>query len=250
MKSIDPFEQLAHFWGRHGLDLLFPPRCSVCGEDLQRDYSSSQWSDVCQRCERLLSADVPRCMVCGEVCFETVDGCRQCTDCRPPWQGLIALSGYGLHTRDAVLRAKHPGGEVIAAAMGRLLAEKHRALIDSWKVECVVPVPMHFVRRAFRGTNPAEEIARGFSKTMGFLWSRALARVQSTRMQNELPFSKRAANVRNAFQIRARVRGKRMLLIDDVCTTGSTLKACSGVLLRAGAEKVFCAVVSKADRSA
>ena len=163
--------------------------------------------------------------------------------------GLAVLGGYRNDVRGAILRCKRPGGEPLVAALAGLLVARHRQTFAQWCVELVVPVPMHWSRRMVRGTSAADELAAAIAARLGLPRRPVLRRAVATRMQNELPIEQRRGNVSAAFQVRGDVRGKTILLVDDVSTTGSTLAACSHGLTAAGACDVYAAVVAKADRS-
>jgi ComF family protein len=148
-----------------------------------------------------------------------------------------------------VLRAKRPAGDDVAAALASLIVRKHGERLASWDVGRVVPVPMHWLRRSIRGTSAADELSRRIARLLGLPHSPTLSRQRATRMQNELPITDRPRNVQGAFRSRQRIDGERILLVDDVVTTGATLSACCRALLAAGAVAVDVAVVAKADRS-
>lgn len=173
--------------------------------------------------------------------------CRTCRGRRPDWDGLVVLSGYADEVRDAVLTAKRPGGALVAAGLATLLVERHRSQLAEWRIDAVVPVPMHWRRRLTRRASSADSLARGAAAGLGLPCRSLLVRTRATRMQNELPPGQRRANVRSAFRATGGVRGRRLLLVDDVTTTGGTLSACRAALVAAGAEAVFAAAVARAD---
>lgn len=244
-------------WLASGIDLLFPPRCGLCHEDIPCQDEARRESlggtsrhlpcGFCEACARSLSTDVARCTCCGAVAGAL--GCRRCRT-RRGWDGIVVLSAYDDRLRDAVLRAKRPAGEGIAQGLATLLYRRHEATLRGWGVDTVVPVPMHWLRRAARGASAAEELSRSLAALLGVPARPVLSRWRATRMQNELPVYERRGNVRDAFRARQRVDGRRILLVDDVVTTGSTLAACRRVLAAAGATAVFCAVIAVADRLA
>lgn len=157
------------------------------------------------------------------------------------------LGGYGGPLREVVLRAKRPAGARVAAALAALLVHRHGVPLRTAGADCVVPVPMHWWRRSLRGASLADELAGGVAALIGLPVSRVLARRRATRMQNELPAEERPRNVDGAFHVRRRLRGARVILVDDVMTTGATLTACCRALAAAGAGGVDVAVVARAD---
>lgn len=244
-------------WVGTGLDLLFPPRCALCHDELDAGPPDpvaaavpprSGRRDFCRLCSLALTTDVPRCERCGEPGGGR-GGCRRCGLRRDERQGIVVLAAYGDRLRDAVLRSKRPGGEVVAGGLARLLLQRHGRVLRGWGVDAVVPVPMHWLRRMTRGASAAEEVARALAAPLGLPLRPLLRRWRCTRMQNELPVSERRDNVRGAFRVRRAVAGLRVLLVDDVVTTGSTIAACRRALLDAGAAAVFTAVVARADRT-
>ena len=248
-------------WAAEGFDLLFPPRCVLCrgdippGSDAVESCASACHAagtsldrTLCQACMRAVSTDVSRCLRCGEP-SAAGDGCSRCRGRRCDWDGIAVLASYGDRLRDAVLRAKHPGGIDVCQALATLLVRKQCDTFAAWQIDAAVPVPMHWFRRAVRGTNAADEAARRVARLMGVRFLVALSRSKATRMQNEIPVHQRRGNVSSAFHARRSVNGKRILLVDDVVTTGATLAACQRVLMAAGARAVFVKAIAKADRS-
>jgi predicted amidophosphoribosyltransferase len=160
-------------------------------------------------------------------------------------------AGAGGHLGPPVGAARHLAHHRadVAAALASLIVRKHGERLASWDVGRVVPVPMHWLRRSIRGTSAADELSRRIARLLGLPHSPTLSRHRATRMQNELPIADRPRNVLGAFRSRRRLDGERILLVDDVVTTGATLSACCRALLAAGAVTVDVAVVAKADRN-
>ena len=233
------FEELA---GR-GIDLVCPPRCGFC----RAETASGGLSVVCPECQRLLAIDIARCLRCGAP-GSAEGACRHCRGRWREWDGIVLLGGYADHLRQAVLAAKRPAGELVLAGLAALLLDKHRETLAAWRPDLVVPVPMHWIRRMARGTSAAQGLARQLGASLGVPCRGSLRRIRSTRMQNELPPGERPANVRGVFRSSPAVAGRRVLLVDDVTTTGATLAECRAALIAAGATAVYAAVVARADR--
>lgn len=247
-------------WASEAIDLLFPPQCVLCrregslppsalgsgGESGEGSLCVAATASICGGCAGELSAGRPRCLRCGAE--GNSEPCRSCRGRFRDWDGIVVLGGYGGLLRQAVLRAKRPQGEDVAAAVATLLHRHHAATIAAWSPDVVVPVPMHWWRRVVRGTSAAEVIAGRLARLAGVPVRRPLRRRRATVMQNRLPFEERRANVRDAFAASRRgVEGKRVLLVDDVVTTGGTLSACRRTLSKAGATAVHVAVIARAD---
>lgn len=176
-------------------------------------------------------------------------------------QGLCALCRNGLRGFDAaycfgsyegILREwihlyKYGRVKTMAQPLGDLLAE---AVPSGEPFDAIVPVPLHWLRRWRRGFNQSELLARGLARRLRIPMLPALRRTRATGIQAGLSNTARRRNVARAFRCRraGAVAGKRVLLIDDVMTTGSTAAACALALKRAGAARVVLVTVARVDR--
>jgi predicted amidophosphoribosyltransferase len=242
-------------WAGHGLDLLYPPRCALCGAEPGGTVPGttaglpSALPTVCDACRSRLAHDRPRCGICAAPVtgLAEPEACPRCRRHRD-LDGIAVVGGYEGDLRARVLEAKHPAGRLVAGGLAAVLVDRHRERILGWAVDLVVPVPMHWLRRSVRGMSAADELARGVAAGLGLPRAAALRRRRATRMQNELPWEERRGNVGGAFAARHAVAGRRLLLVDDVTTTGATLAACRVAATAAGAAAVYAAVVARADR--
>lgn len=155
-----------------------------------------------------------------------------------PYQGLL---------RRCLIHLKFYGALPLGAALGRLLCA-HPQLRECG-ADCIVPVPLHARRLAERGYNQALELARPLRDVLGVpLLPELLIRTRATDPQTGGSFGQRHANIKGAFAGRAAVRGRIVLLVDDVITTGATLRAATHALLDAGAARVCVAVMGRTPR--
>ena len=137
--------------------------------------------------------------------------------------------------------------DFLSAALASLLEETVRARGDL-AFDALVPVPMARGKERRRGYNQAELLARALARRLGTGCDMTLlTRREERATQSMLPKRERAANVRGAFAASSRVKGKAILVVDDICTTGETLRACAAVLRRAGASRVCALTVAKAS---
>ena len=170
--------------------------------------------------------------------------------CRRGLSGFDAACCYGAcegPLRELIHLYKYGKVQTLAGPLSDLLAS---ALPRDQRFDAVAPAPLHWRRRWLRGFNQAGLLARGLSKRTGIPLLRALRRIRSTETQAGLSNTARRRNVTGAFQARRRaaITGKRILLVDDVMTTGSTGAACAIALKRAGAAHVTLLTVARVDR--
>lgn len=188
----------------------------------------------------------PKCLVCGELAPPFCDACRAqvrpvATGGAPP-PGLDDLRSAGYHDgalRSAVLRLKFSRKLALVEPLAELLAEELAS--SAWKPEALVPVPIHWSRRWQRGFNQSELLAEAVAPRTGIPVVSALRRTHAGAAQVGLSRARRAVNLRDAFATEpgVSVTGLRIVLIDDVRTTGATLAECARPLRQAGAAAVF-----------
>jgi ComF family protein len=233
---------------RAAIALVLPPRCLWC--HVESDAMPHEIM-LCAECQRLLAgAEVPRCVRCGGRLATPSGACAHCHGVRLRFDSVVALGSHAAALRECVLRLKHRGQESLAIAIANLLFERRRDLLAQAQAEAVLPVPMHWGRRLVRRANNPELLAATLAARMNLpLEDAALRRVRNTSRQGPMLRTERLRNVRGAFRLRpdAKLRGKRLLLVDDVLTTGATCDEIAKVLRRAGAAAVTVAVLARAD---
>ncbi len=145
---------------------------------------------------------------------------------------------------------KYNGKFRIGIFLGEMLGKELQNKIGEWEIDCLVPVPLHNLKRAERGFNQSVFIAKGVKTTSNIpVKSRLLKRRRFTETQTNLTLAERKENVKEAFVLRRNnnIEGKKILLLDDVITTGATIAECGRILLNNGAEKIFAASVAIAN---
>jgi ComF family protein len=134
--------------------------------------------------------------------------------------------------------------------LGKILAAKIQSNRPNWKIDLIIPIPLHQLKKAERGYNQSYYIAKGMSKFLNVPCSdRIVKRKKYTESQTTMTLTERQENISDAFKIRNKnvVNGKTILLIDDVITTGATVSECGTVLLKSGAKKIYSASIAIAD---
>jgi ComF family protein len=165
-----------------------------------------------------------------------------------PLDRCYAPYAYGFPVDHLVHSLKYRGQLATGRVLGALLASRAEALGLHLDVDCLVPVPLHPSRHADRGFNQATEIAHRAGRSVGRpVLEGALRRTRETRPQVGLRVADRRDNLRDAFRADARLRGRRVVVVDDVCTTGSTLAAAAAAMREAGAASVDAWCVARAD---
>lgn len=222
---------------------VFPPRCLLCGGRGDGDGER----DLCSGC----AADLPRNRVCCARCalpLKTAAAlCGECIKREPPFASTFAPFEYA-HPLDLLLvRLKFARN----LAAGRVLAELALAAFVQNKIstpQAIVPVPLHRDRLRERGYNQALELARPFSEALRVPVREILVRQRATAAQSDLDAVARRRNVRGAFEVVGDDMPAHVALVDDVMTTGTTIRECARVLRRAGVERVDVWVLARAPR--
>jgi len=229
------------------LHALLPAPCLGCGEPLP---AAGTFLGLCTRCRAALAPLPPEaCAVCSRpLAAQALPADYRCGACRerpPAFDRLLALWSYR-PPLDAVVRGLKFGrldylGRHLATALAKGLAGRLPGF------DRVVPVPLHWRRHLIRGYNQAERIARPLASLLEVPCDFTLCRRRATPPQSLLGKSDRLANLRKAFRVPRpeRVAGLRVLLVDDVATTGATLNAAASALRNAGAAAVTALVAGR-----
>jgi ComF family protein len=231
------------------IDLILPPRCPGCRVIVAGD------GQFCLECwQQLQFITSPLCARCGTP-FEHDRGpgaeCGQCLAVSPRYQTARAALVYGGPARKVLLALKYGDRQHLARVMAPHMARAAVGMLT--KDVLLVPVPLHRWRLWWRGFNQAALLAQALAKSSGAeLAIDALQRVKPTAISKNMGRAARARNVRGVFRVqdRNRIRGRCVVLVDDVLTTGATADACARVLRRAGALSVHVLTFARAVREA
>ena len=224
------------------IDLLYPRRCPVC-----HDIVSVRGERICPECRgRFQPVEEPVCLKCGRgLTSEEEEYCRSCRQKPGDFHASTAAFYYDETARNSVMKFKYEGRREYADYYVEALLRHRKEQLLRWKPQLILPVPIHSSRRRERGFNQAEELARRLGKELGLpVRTDILKRSRRTADQKELSAADRRKNLQNAFSVSVPLTGlRRVLLVDDVYTTGSTLNACARALRAAGAERVYGCVI-------
>jgi ComF family protein len=223
------------------LDLLYPPRCAACGEGLP----SSNDEPFCDSCADAVDPVPKGCARCGLPGADAL--CGACLASPPAFSRCEAGGLLGGPLAEAIHALKYRDRPALARPLGRWLASRV-AVPDG---ALVVPIPLARRRRIARGYDQAALVARWLARAAGrpgALAPAALARVRETPPQVGRKRAQREANVAGAFRAHPRrVRGRDVVLVDDVVTTGATAGAAASALRAAGARTVAVVALARAD---
>lgn len=218
--------------------LLFPRRCPVCHEAVEE--RGQKICDICRT--RLPRVRGAFCLKCGKpLLTEEKEYCRDCMRRKHLFECGRAPFVYDKVMRESIARFKYGGRREYAAFYAEEILRFCAKEMILWKADALIPIPLHPKKRRKRGYNQAELVAKELSKLSGIPMDKGLLlRVKNTRAQKELDDRQRLANLRNAFSVRKGSRSyKRVVLVDDIYTTGSTMDEASRVLKENGVQIIY-----------
>lgn len=235
IRKTEYWKKAVKFW-QGSLDLVFPARCPIC------DKPAPFPEIICPACrEKPVPVEAPRCLKCGKHIEDERE--EYCRGCRLTVHEFEQGRGMFLYRSAAasIYRFKYAGRQEYARFYAEQIVKNLGKVIRRWKPDALVPVPIHFTRKRERGYNQAEVLAGEIGKRMGIpVRADLLRRVKKTMPQKLLDEAERQNNLKRAFKIdRNDVELKRVIIVDDIYTTGSTIDACAAELKRAGTEKIY-----------
>ena len=221
---------------------IFPSFCRLCGRALE-DYEEKV---VCGRClQQVAIHRGPVCPVCGRFYQQEEAAGQVCGQCLEAAPLLLSrhrsLGPYTGRLKEIILLFKYKGCEVLSRPLSRMVYENLAGDGIFSGLDCILPVPLHRKRERMRGFNQAGLLGLSISRLSGLPFlTGVLVKTRNTLAQVSLEAAERETNLRGAFEVRkpGLVKGRAVLLVDDVFTTGSTLRECARVLRRSGALEV------------
>lgn len=222
------------------LNWIYPPTCPLCGE-----VTGGQTSQVCDTCRPMIAyPEQPVCLKCGcEIADMEQELCEDCTrHVKSYIQGFPAMK-YQYPLDESLARFKYHNQKEYADFYAGQIVKRHGQALISLSLDAVIPIPIHKRKMAKRGYNQAELLADALGTILDIQVERDfLMRVVNTEPQKSLNPKQREENLKRAFQCTEKsVSYKRVLLVDDIYTTGATIEACTKKLHASGIPDVYYA---------
>ena len=231
------------------LDILFPPRCHFCKAFIPDAGAIHLCAGCLEACALIRS---PLCKICGIPFLAAGDGDHLCGGCitEPPrFTAARAAALFDGPVRELIHRLKYNGRVQLCRPLGLLAGQHLGPFAATASADLVIPVPLHVKRLRQRGFNQAVLLGEIPAREWRLPLSRRnLRRIRWTEPQIKLTAAERVANVRGAFAVSepALLKGKRIILVDDVYTTGSTVAECARVLFKTDASEVYVVTIARA----
>ena len=237
------------------VDWLYPPRCRACGSRIYGRDSEY----LCDRCwPQIRIVSHPLCTLCGRPFPDASGDDHLCGACLSRHPYFARARAWACYPREEL--AEHPLREVVqkfkygrkvslGKPLGRLMALGCREFLNECRFDVIIPVPLHPKRLRWRGFNQSVLLARQVSRACGLPMDLfVLHRSKETPPQTQLTEEERRKNVRHAFSLNPQksVKGKKVLLVDDVYTSGATVNECSRTLKRGGAKEIYVLTLARA----
>lgn len=220
------------------IELLFPRRCPVCDKPVDK-----MGRYVCAKClPKIKYVQEPFCMKCGKgLRDDTLEYCEDCKNSSHMYTKGRALYEYDT-IKEAIYRLKYEGRREYADFFGKDLAKKLGKEMQSWRVDAIIPVPLHKDREKQRGYNQAKLLAKALGRELDIpVKADFIIRKRATLPQKQLNGKERQNNLKNAFKIGQNdVKLKTVIVVDDIYTTGATMDEVARCLKLAGVGEIYC----------
>ncbi|MFQ5957359.1 MAG: ComF family protein [Candidatus Brocadiales bacterium] len=235
------------------VNLIYPMHCFGCRMSLHNEGGRY----LCKGCwggiSYITGTRCPRCgMGLGDYALISQEGCIECRTHRFKFDGAFSAAYYEGVIKELIHQFKYGRQEFLAESLTEVLARCVKEIdLRRGNIDMVVAVPLHRRKMTERGFNQAELLGRNVGRFLDMdVCTGGLRRVRNTPSQTRLPYYKREENVREAFLVEkpTQFKGKDVLLVDDVLTSGLTASECARVLKESGARRVYVLTVAKSRR--
>lgn len=226
------------------LNYIFPRHCMLCRKTMPIEYNEH----ICSECKKYFDIyNGQRCRICGRPIHHYGD-CEICNSLKLSFDKGYCVYSYKGNIRKVILRLKFNNSPLYCNYLAQKMAEYIGDNIYSY--DYITAVPMHYTKKFIRGYNQAEELALKLSELTGIKYYDSLVRFRYTLPQSQVAYKDRHKNIKGAFQAKnIPIRNKKILLIDDILTTASTVNECSKVLKQNGAEKVDIFILAGVEKN-
>lgn len=221
------------------LEWLYPSVCIFCGKICE--------SGICEECGKKVGViEEPRCKKCGKpIRQEEAEFCYDCEREELCYEQGRSLWLHKVPVSSSIYSFKYKNRRVYGEVYAKEMVKKFGELIRLWEIEVIVPVPLHRKKQKKRGYNQAEILAKQIGMRVRIpVNTMMVKRKINTVPQKEFTRKERKKNLKNAFEVKGNIKEKRVLIIDDIYTTGSTIHSISVALKKAGVEKTYFLTIS------
>lgn len=220
------------------LDLIYPRRCPICGH-----ITDDKENFICSQCAgKIISIKEPRCMKCSKPIMSVeTEYCYDCEKADFRYKKGKAVWVYDEWMKQSIGAFKYNGRKEYSKFYGKVMAEKYGKWVHGIEADALIPIPLHKQKKRVRGFNQAELIAKEVSGRLGVpVRTDILLRERYTMPQKQLNNVERYRNLTKAFKVSKNITNlNKVILIDDIYTTGSTIEACTNVLMEHGIKEVY-----------
>ncbi len=220
------------------LDLLYPRHCPLCNTIL--NFGNVSVCNGCMKQQKRIKP--PYCMKCGKTIGDsTLEYCQDCSKITKSYNRGFPVFSYTGGIKNALYDFKYKNQREYGAFFAECIMEQYGASLERLGLDGLIPIPVHKSKKKVRGYNQAEVLAKQLGKRLQIpVYPQYLVRAVNTNPQKELNDKTRMKNLKNAFKIGENtIKLKKILLVDDIYTTGATIESCTRVLLQAGVEEVY-----------